>query len=134
MELTNAIPKHFISKEAPDAEKSAVDEALKSILIMLSPIVPHITHKLWKDLEEKKAIIDASWPEVEKGLLKDEVFHIAVQINGKLRASLEVDVNTSQEEIEVLAQAEKTIEKYLSHKKITKKIHVPGRLLNIVTE
>ena len=132
MELTNSIPKKFISKNALQQERSAVDEAIKSLLIMLSPIAPHITHQLWKELGNTDAIINESWPEVIPELLIDEILDIAIQINGKLRTTLKVRSTFSKEELEKVAKKDKKVRVYLSDKKIKRVIYVEGRLLNFV--
>ena len=132
MELTNTIPKEFLSREATDEERASVDEAIRSILIMLSPIVPHITHILWRDLGNTQAIIDEPWPEVMEDLLIEEVIVLAVQVNGKLRTTLKVDRNLTKKDVEKLAQNDMKMINHLKNKKIKKIIHVDGKLVNFV--
>ena len=132
MELTNSIPKKFISKNALQQERSAADEAIKSLLIMLSPIVPHITHQLWKELGNTDVVINESWPEVIPELLIDEIIEIAVQINGKLRTTLKVSSTFSKEALERVAKKDKKVKAHLSDKKIKRVVYVEGRLLNFV--
>jgi len=132
MELTNAIPKEFLSANAKDAEKSSVREAINTILISLSPISPHITHVLWKKLMNKEAIIDVDWPEVDESLLEKKSIEIAIQINGKLRGKVTVDSNIPQKEIEEIAKEQENIKKYIVNKDIKKIIYVDKKLLNLV--
>ena len=99
---------------------------------MLSPIAPHITHQLWKELGNTDAIINESWPEVIPELLIDEILDIAIQINGKLRTTLKVRSTFSKEELEKVAKKDKKVRVYLSDKKIKRVIYVEGRLLNFV--
>jgi len=132
MELTNSIPKEFLSREATNEERSSVDEAIRSILIMLSPIVPHITHVLWRELGNTNAIIDEPWPEVIEDLLTKEVIELAVQVNGKLRTTLKVDSSLTKEDIEELAQNDEKIIDHLKNKRIKRIIYIDGRLINFV--
>ena len=133
MELTNSIPKDFLSRKASVAEKSAANEAINNILIMLSPITPHITHFLWKQMGNDNPIIDMPWPEANEELLKDKKLQIVIQINGKLRASIEIADSINQNDIETLALDNENIKKHLTGKEINKFVYVQDKLLNIVT-
>ena len=132
MELTNSIPKYFLSDNANEAEKSSVKEAIEAILISLSPITPHITHALWKQLGNKNAIIDVEWPEANQIFLEEETFLLVIQVNGKLRGNITINKKMSQTQIEKLAMKEENVKKYLEEKQILNIIHVPGKLLNFV--
>ena len=132
MELTNSIPKDFLSHDANEAEKSSVKEAIDAILISLSPITPHIAHSLWKQLGNKNAIIDAEWPEANQIFLKEETFLLVIQVNGKLRGNITINKKMSQTQIEKLAMKEENVKKYLEERKILNIIYVPGKLLNFV--
>ena len=132
MELTNSIPKYFLSDNANEAEKYSVKEAIEAILISLSPITPHITHSLWKQLGNKNAIIDVEWPEANQIFLEEETFLLVIQVNGKLRGNITINKKMSQTQIEKLAMKEENVKKYLEEKKILNIIYVPGKLLNFV--
>ena len=99
---------------------------------MLAPIVPHITQELWAQLGNDGLIVDVSWPTYdEKAMVKDEIL-IMIQVNGKLRAKINVSVSASKNEIEALALADENVKKFSDGKEIRKVIVVPGRLVNIV--
>ena len=132
MELINAIPKDFLSSKASLTERSAVDETINNILIMLSPIIPHITHSLWSQLGNKTKIIDVTWPEANKELLSEETFQLVIQVNGKLRGKIDVDHKLPQKEVEKLAMENNNVQKYIKGKKVDNLIYIPGKLLNIV--
>ena len=132
MELTNAIPKEYLSPKASLAERSAVDEAINNILVMLSPITPHLTHCLWKQLGYENAIIDVRWPEADPEILKEETFKLVIQVNGKLRADLDVSNEITQIEVEKIAIENEKVKKHIEGKKITNFIYVPRKLINIV--
>ena len=99
---------------------------------MLSPIVPHITHILWRNLGNTQAIIDEPWPDVMEDLLIEEFIELAVQVNGKLRATLKVDRNLAKKDIEELVRNDTKMINHLKNKKVKKIIHVEGRLVNFV--
>ena len=132
MELSNKIPKQFITNNSSVFERSAAHEAIMNIVIMLAPITPHLSQHLWWELGKDTPIIDHAWPEADPELLIEETVEIAVQINGKLRATVNLDPNANQETFENKALADVNVQKYLENKDIKKIIFVPGRLINIV--
>ena len=132
MELSNKIPKSFINNKASTVERSTAHEAIKNIIIMLAPITPHLSQHLWWELGEDTPIIDHIWPETDVALLVEETVEIAIQINGKLRATIDLDPKANQETFEEAALNDINIQKFLKGGKIKKIIFVPGRLLNIV--
>ena len=132
MELSNKIPKQFITDNSSLSERSAAHEAIMNIVIMLAPITPHLSQHLWWELGKDTPIIDHAWPEADPELLIEETVEIAVQINGKLRATVNLDPNANQETFENKALADVNVQKYLENKDIKKIIFVPGRLINIV--
>ena len=132
MELSNKIPKQFITNNSSVSERSAAHEAIMNIVIMLAPITPHLSQHLWWELGKDTPIIDHAWPEADPELLIEETVEIAVQINGKLRATVNLDPNANQETFENKALADVNVQKYIENKDIKKIIFVPGRLINIV--
>lgn len=119
--------------DVPKAEKGIHREGVNLLLRVLSPMIPHVTHVLWEALKFKGVMIDASWPKPDpSALVLDEVI-LAVQVNGKLRATLNLKVGLSEEEIKSLVLADASIQKQLEGGKTIKKwIIVPGRLISLV--
>ncbi|ORU91857.1 MAG: leucine--tRNA ligase [Cycloclasticus sp. symbiont of Poecilosclerida sp. N] len=129
MELLNAVSKVNAQTETTRALRQ---EALDSIVLMLSPVIPHVCDELWKALGHEDNLIDAKWPEFDAtALVLDEV-QMAVQVNGKLRAKITVAADVDKETIEKLALSEDNVDKYIDGKPIQKVIIVPKRLVNIV--
>ena len=129
MELLNAINKF---NDDTQAGKVVIQEALESIVLLLSPITPHICHALWSELGHKEALIYSSWPEIDKSvIIKDEV-EIIIQVNGKLRSRMTIDINTSQETVESMVIADENILRYIDEKLIKKMIYIKGKLVNVV--
>jgi leucyl-tRNA synthetase len=134
MELFNAVSKfnEQTNESVQEQDLAVIQEALEAIVLLLAPIVPHLCHVLWKHLGNERAIIDTSWPEFDESALQQSTITIVAQVNGKLRAKLELSADASKEELEAAALADETINKFISDLTIRKVIVVPGRLVNIV--
>jgi leucyl-tRNA synthetase len=129
MELLNAINRFDDSSAQGHA---VVRESLDAIVLMLSPIVPHICHHLWHVLGHETALVDERWPEADASALSQDMIEIVVQVNGKLRGRVSVDVSADEGAITELALADENVQKFVAGKTIRKTIVVPGRLVNIV--
>ena len=131
MELVNAINKYQDENQGP-LDQAILTEALETVLLMLSPVVPHICHALWFHLGHDTAIASTAWPEVDRAALRQSTVTIVLQVNGKLRGKLEVDKNMAREELEKTALAHESIQRYTDGAQVRKVIVVPGRLVNVV--
>lgn len=129
MELLNLLNSFSVSTEL---DKQVRQEVLNNVMLMLSPIIPHITHTLWNELGNKGAIIDATWPVVDNQALTKDTINFVVQVNGKLRANLTTAIDATKDEIEKLALADVNVQKYILGKKVQKIIVVPRKLINVV--
>ncbi len=129
MELINAVAKAQV-KESLD--KAVVKHALDTVVLLLSPVVPHISQELWQLSGHVELVVDAKWPSCDKkALTKDEVL-IILQVNGKTRGKIEVSASSTKEAIEALAMQDENVIKFVDGKTVRKVIVVPGRLVNIV--
>ena len=129
MELLNAVNAFEVNG---DADQSVRQEALETAVLLLSPIVPHVTHELWYALGHTTAVIDERWPTVDKqALVKDEV-QFVVQVNGKLRARLPVAAGVARDAVEAMALADPNVQQFIEGKTIRKVIVVPNKLINLV--
>jgi leucyl-tRNA synthetase len=107
-------------------------EGLECTLLLMSPIVPHITQSLWRELGHTDLIMDAPWPVADKqALIRDEI-EMVVQVNGKLRGKITIPVDAEDELIKSMAHANVNVIRFLQDQVIKKTIVVPGRLVNIV--
>ena len=129
MELLNAINKY---DDQSDAGRAVEHEALEAVVLMLSPIVPHICHALWQQLGRESSLIDQRWPKVDESALELELIEMVVQVNGKLRARVTVPTDAEKDVIEQLAKEDENVQRFVAGKEIRKVIVVPGRLVNIV--
>lgn len=129
MELLNAVNKF---DDNASQSCAVVKEALTSAVLMLSPIAPHVTQELWELMGHRGLVIDAAWPAVdEDALVKDTLLYV-VQVNGKVRAKLDVSASASKDEIEAIALANEQVQKFTDGKTVRKVIVVPNKLVNIV--
>ncbi len=129
MELLNAVNRF---DDRSGAGRAVEHEALEAIVLMLSPIVPHICHALWQELGHESPLIGQMWPEVDESALELDLIEMVVQVNGKLRARVSVPADADKNAIEQLAIADDNVRRFIDGKKIRKVIVVPGRLVNIV--
>lgn len=106
----------------------------QKFLIIISPFAPHLAEELWEKIGFQTSIFKAVWPEYEKELIKDEVINLVVQINGKLRVTLEVPANILEAEAFSLVENNEVVAKWIEGKEIVKKIFVAGKLINIVVK
>lgn len=98
-----------------------------------NPVVPHISHALWQVLGHAEAVLeDQTWPQVDAGALVRDTLTLAVQVNGKLRGTIEVAANATKEEAEALARAHPQVIAFLEGQTVRKVIVVPGKIVNIV--
>jgi leucyl-tRNA synthetase len=118
-----------IEKAKPGASR---DEAARTIVLLVSPMLPHIAEEIWAQWGEGGLIADAAWPVADPALLVDDEVTIAVQVMGKLRDTLTVAKDIAQPELEALALASANVQRALDGAPVKRVIVVPGRLVNIV--
>jgi leucyl-tRNA synthetase len=109
-------------------------EGVDILLRLLSPIVPHITHALWKDLGIKGDVLDAAWPQVDVDAMVQDTIEIVVQVNGKVRGKVSVGADAAKDVVEQAAMADENVQKFIGGKNVVKVIVVPGRLVNVVVK
>lgn len=131
MELVNAM---YLYKEKNTAIHAVFRrEILRDLLLLLAPFVPHITEELWQSLgEPEKSVHEAHWPDTDKAALEVSEKALAVQVNGRVRASVTVPVSLSKEELEKVCRELPQIQKFTDGKTIVRCIVVPGKIVNIV--
>lgn len=129
MELLNALDKTDLSEEQGSA---IAQETLESVMILLNPIVPHITEVLWQALRPNTEILAQAWPAVDTAALVKMDVEIMLQVSGKLRGSLTVPADISNEALEALALQADCVQRYTEGQPPKKVIVVKGRLVNVV--
>ncbi len=129
MELFNALSRFDDKSLQGQALKR---EGLEAIVLMLSPIVPHLCQELWQALGHEGLIVDAPWPKADPKALAQDTVELVVQVNGKLRGKICVPVTAEREAVERAALAEENVRRFVGDKAVKKVIVVPGKLVNVV--
>ena len=101
---------------------------------LISPVCPHLGEELWQMLGNKNSIAYESWPKYDENLLKNDNCTLAVQVNGKVRATITVDINLSEKEIKKRALEEENVKKHIADKEIVKFIVIKNKIVNIVVK
>ena len=128
MSMVNALNK---LGDAP-AETEALREGVGIMLRLLAPIAPHITHRLWQDLDFGGDILRADWPVVDEAALRQDSIEIVAQVNGKVRGKIQVPADADRDAVEAAARANENVQRFIEDKTVRKVIVVPGKLVNIV--
>ena len=132
MELMNHLAKAPMDNVE---DKAVMNEAVQAVILMLTPIVPHLTHHLWSlvgDKAQGATVEDALWPVVDESALVEDEKLIIVQVNGKVRAKITIAADAEQATVEKTALADEVVSRFTEDKTVRKVIYIPGKLLNIV--
>ncbi|WP_328717327.1 leucine--tRNA ligase [Halomonas elongata] len=129
MELTNALGKF---DDTSPLGLAVAREAVEACVLLLAPITPHVCHTLWAELGHDEPAIDARWPALDESALARDTIELVAQVNGKLRARLEVPADADKAAIEAQAMSTENVQRHIEGKTIRKVIVVPGKLVNIV--
>jgi leucyl-tRNA synthetase len=117
---------------AKDNEKEIGREITEKLLALIAPFAPHLAEELWRYIGQKNSIHKQKWPQYNKALIKEETITLVIQINGKVRDKISVDVDITEKEAKDLTLDREKIKKILDKNQPKKIIFVPGRLINIV--
>jgi leucyl-tRNA synthetase len=126
-ELANAIA------DSLSAPLAARREALETMTRLFAPMMPHLAEELWHALNPGAGLVaQLPWPEADPALLQAETVTLAVQVGGKLRATIEAPLDATDEQVFALAEAEPNVIRALDGRPVRKRIHVKGRVVNLV--
>ncbi|WKX27460.1 leucine--tRNA ligase [Tatumella ptyseos] len=129
MELMNKLTR---ASQESEQDRALMDEALNAVVRLLYPFTPHACFVLWEALGQTTAIDEAQWPVADEDAMVEDSVVMVIQINGKVRAKINVAADATQEQVQALAAEEHLVAKYLDGATIRKAIFVPGKLLNLV--
>ncbi len=115
-----------------DSDKWALREAVESYLVMINPMIPHVTEELWEMLGHKTPLTQTPWPAADKTLVENDTVTMAVQVNGKTRATITLPANADNKQAEEAALSEASVKNAIEGKAVKKIIVVPGRIVNVV--
>jgi len=128
MKIVNSLYK--LGDDAGD--HALLHEGMGIVLRLLAPIAPHVTHKLWRELGYGDEILQADWPAPDEAALKQESIQYVVQVNGKVRAKIQVPADADKGTIEETALADDNVQRFIGDAKVRKIIVVPGKLVSLV--
>jgi leucyl-tRNA synthetase len=129
MEFTNALQK---VKRTSVYGADAWNEAIETLLLLLAPCCPHIAEELWERTGRGYSVHIQAWPQFDPELAAEEMITLVVQVNGKLRARLEVPADITEEAAKKAALGDENVQRYVEGKEMKRLIYVPGRLVNVV--
>jgi leucyl-tRNA synthetase len=129
MEFMNALGKF---DDATPTGRAVRQEALELVVLMLAPIVPHITHTLWHALGRETAIVDERWPQPDPDAISRDTLEIVVQVNGKLRSRIKVPAGADEETLKQAALNDANVQRFVLDKPVRKVIVVKDKLVNVV--
>ncbi|MBA2238948.1 MAG: leucine--tRNA ligase, partial [Lysobacter sp.] len=130
MELLNHVSKF---DDMSDQGRAVRHEALEAMVLLLNPVTPHMSHALWQALGHPETLLeDVPFPQADPAALQRDAVTVAVQVNGKLRGTIEVGVGTDNDEVQRLALAEPGVARFLEGQSVRRVIVVPGKIVNIV--
>ncbi|GAC1371626.1 MAG: hypothetical protein NVSMB39_5560 [Candidatus Saccharimonadales bacterium] len=127
--LTKAENKHRLTQAHHDALRL---RTAKTLALLLAPVTPHIAEELWHDLGETESVHISAWPKYDPELIKDDFVTIAVQVNGKVRASILAEAGATEDELKDTAAAEPKVAAYLAEGTLVKTIVIPRKVVNFV--
>lgn len=134
MEMVNELYRYKDATAPESYSKPLIGEALRSLIVLLSPIVPHITQEMWESIGNDTALFDTPWPSFDESALVVSEVEIVVQINGKIRDKMTVSADLGREQMEEIAKTSDKVKSLIGDKQIVKVIAVPKKLINIVVK
>ena len=129
MEFSNTLNTAW---EAKNVDSGTWNEAVAKLLVLLAPMAPHITEELWERAGHATSIHNEPLPEYDAELAADEMIELVVQVNGRVRATIEMPVDVTEEDAKEDAMASENVQRHTEGKQVVKTIYVPGRLVNLV--
>jgi leucyl-tRNA synthetase len=132
MKFNTAVSQLMIFVNELEKESSIDIEIYKTFLKLLAPFAPHLAEELWHLAGEKKSIHLEKWPAYDPEKIKEEIFELVIQVNGKVRATVSAPIDITEERAKELALSQERIKSFLSGKTPRKVIFIPHRLINIV--
>jgi leucyl-tRNA synthetase len=133
MELVNSLYQMEEKRKTPGPQIAGVmREAVESVVVLLSPFVPHICEDLWEYLGHEQSVAKEPWPKFDEETIRDEEVLMVIQVNGKLRSRVTVGVHASEAEIKEAVLANERVQEILQGQKVKKFVWVPKKLVNLV--
>ena len=129
MKLCNTMTK---ARSTAVYRSKAWAEAIRTMILLLAPIMPHVTEELWERIGGEYSVHTQAWPICDEALAADKEIEMVVQVNGRVRARLTVPADITKDDALAQAIADENVRRHTENKQIVKKIYVPGKLVNLV--
>ncbi len=131
MEMTNALS---AARDSGEAERDAASftTAIEALILMMAPLAPYITEEMWRRRGHATSVHDADWPTYDDALTIDAVITVPVQVNGKLRGTVDVAADADEAAVRAAVMATPKLAEQIAGKSVRKVIYVPGKLINFV--
>jgi leucyl-tRNA synthetase len=134
MELVNTLYQFPRPAAGDRLALAVVRETVEAIVLLLAPIVPHVTEELWSLLGRSERLADMAWPAFDPAVASEEQITIVIQVNGKVRSRITVPADEEEEAIKAQAMADEKVGRFIEGKKVLKEVYVPKKLVNIVVQ
>ncbi|NOZ63013.1 MAG: leucine--tRNA ligase [Calditrichaeota bacterium] len=134
MEFVNAMYLYIQNVPLEQQNRQVLEEAKETLVLLMAPFAPHFAEECWEKIGQRYSIFNAQWPEYDEAKTQRDAIPIAVQINGKLRTTIEIERDSADELVIEAALGDEKIQKHVSGKNILKKIVVKNRLVNFVVK
>jgi leucyl-tRNA synthetase len=134
MELVNRVYSGISEKGSACYGKKRLEEVLRNLLPLLAPFVPHIAEEMWERTGGKESIFKSTWPSYREDMLLTDTIVVPVQVNGKLRSTIEVARGLGEDDVKDIVLKDQKIEQWVSGKEVRKWIIIPEKLVNIVVK
>jgi len=132
MEMVNEMYLYIQDVEPQHQNRQILEDAKQTLISLLAPFAPHITEELWHKIGNNDSIFNTNWPGYDEEKTKTKTIPIVIQINGKVRANIEMELDSPEELVIERAMAVEKIKIYVAAKQIVKKIVVKNKLINLV--
>jgi leucyl-tRNA synthetase len=114
------------------AQRITINEAIKTVVLLLSPFVPHIAEEMWERLGNKHSVLKTSWPAFDPKLIAEEIIAYVIQVNGKVRSKIQLPVDIDENKLKEAVLNDEKIKSWIAKKPVKKFIIVPNKLVNVV--
>lgn len=130
MEYVNELYKYKVDGFSDEAWRSA----LEALVQCIAPLAPHMAEELWSQLGHETLVHETLWPQWDDALIVEDTMTIVVQVNGKLRATLELPKDTSDDDVKAQALAAENVARFIGDSEPLKVIYIPGKIVNVVVK
>ena len=119
-------------KQQDDADLWALRESFEILIKVFNPMMPHLAEELWAQLGHETLLTNEAWPIADESLLKQDTVTIGVQVNGKMRGTIDIAPDSNEDIAREAALAQDNVQRAMDGKEIRKFIYVPGKIVNVV--